>query len=1025
MKQGFGKPKAISIQAVLKAAFLHFQAGRYPQAEAMYQQVLAMQPNQPDAWYFLGGIACQNQNMSEGITYLRRALSLRPNHAEAHFNLANALNTQGNFKDASHHFQEAIRYNPRNADAHNNLGNLLSGQQKFEEAITLFQKALKLKPSLVEAHANLGNIFTNLNRKEEAIQHFLKAISLKPNYAECHYNLGNLLMGIWSLEQAAIHYQKAIKIRSNYAEAYSNLGNVLFAKGDMRGAIGNYRQALLANPNQRGTHTSVLFTFQYLQNFPEAILKAALAGFAASQSYPVRVINHPNTPDPERRLRIGYASPDFMAHSCAWFLEPLFEHHCSEQAEIFCYAEVPRPDKVTEKFRALADHWFDSVGVSDEVLVNQIAGDQIDILIDLAGHTSRNRLSIFAYKAAPVQVSWLGFPGSTGLEDIDYHLSDADLTPEASSEYFVEQVWNVPGLAHCYRPWPDAPDVGSLPALSHDAITFGSFNQWAKLTAETIHLWSQVLKAIPRSRLLLKSTQARDPANCQRIWEHFLRHGIAAERVELLNVTESLYTHLDTYNRIDIALDTTPYNGATTTCESLWMGVPVISLVGNRTASRYGYAFLKAVGLPELATRTSEDFVAKAVKFAGDLRGLSNLRGALRQRMQDSLLRDEKGFTNQIESAYRQMWKQWCNRQSPIVVSPARKATIIVDGVFFQRFKTGIARVWQSLLAIWANTDFAENLLILDRGGTLPRLPKLHYRTVPRHRYEDLAADQQMLQTLCDEVGATVFISTYYSYPTTTPSVCLLYDCIPEATAQNLDHLMWVEKKIAIQRASAILAISHSTARDLEKYYGISGAVVAHCGVSTSFQPAQTQNVIDFQDRYQICKPYFLLVGVREHYKNSRLFFEALAALPNQQTYEVVCTGTATFETQLQALIPDVIVHTLQLDDAELASAYSGAIALIYPSTYEGFGMPVLEAMACGCPVITTAKASLPEVGGDAVLYVGEQDVAGLTQALQQIQRPELRTSFCRSGRLRSQEFRWETMAETVKNQLLTQQDRC
>ena len=349
--------------------------------------------------------------------------------------------------------------------------------------------------------------------------------------------------------------------------------------------------------------------------------------------------------------------------------------------------------------------------------------------------------------------------------------------------------------------------------------------------------------------------------------------------------------------------------------------------------------------------------------------------------------------------------------------------TILIDGVFFQMYKTGISRVWRSLLEEWAENGFAKHIIVLDRVGTSPKVPGIRYYTVPAYDYSKTEADREMLQQVCDEEGADLFISTYYTTPVSTPSVFMAYDMIPEVLGANFNEPMWQEKHYAIRHASAYISISANTARDLIEFFpDISSewVTVAHCGVSNIFSPASQEEINDFKTKYGISKPYFISVGSGSDYKNIRLFFQAFGQLVSKQGFEIVCTGSGVLlEAEFRAYTSGTVIHKLQLDDEELRLAYSGALALVYPSKYEGFGLPILEAITCGCPVITCPNSSLPEVAGEAALYVNDDDVDGLANALCEVQKPKVRNSLIAAGLEQAKKFSWSKMAKTISSALV------
>ncbi|MEM9542561.1 MAG: methyltransferase domain-containing protein [Cyanobacteria bacterium P01_E01_bin.42] len=351
------------------------------------------------------------------------------------------------------------------------------------------------------------------------------------------------------------------------------------------------------------------------------------------------------------------------------------------------------------------------------------------------------------------------------------------------------------------------------------------------------------------------------------------------------------------------------------------------------------------------------------------------------------------------------------------------KFTLIIDGVFFQRYATGIARVWQSLLREWSKTGFANHIIVLDRGGTSPKIPGISYRQIPAHDYNSLERDRALLQSICEEEEASLFISTYYTTPISTPSVFMGYDMIPEILGGNLQEPMWKEKHHGIEHASAYITISENTAKDLVRCFPNifpNRVTVAPCGINPSFTPANPREIEGFKTKYNITKPYFLLIGLNTGYKNATFFFQSFSQLPTRLSFELVCTGDGrAIEQELRQYTPGNSIHKLQLQDNELRLAYAGAIALVYPSKYEGFGLPVLEAMACGCPVITTPYSSLPEVAGEAAIYIQDGDFEGMINALCDVQKPSIRQSMIIAGLQRAKKFSWSKMASIIQNVLL------
>jgi FkbM family methyltransferase len=357
-------------------------------------------------------------------------------------------------------------------------------------------------------------------------------------------------------------------------------------------------------------------------------------------------------------------------------------------------------------------------------------------------------------------------------------------------------------------------------------------------------------------------------------------------------------------------------------------------------------------------------------------------------------------------------------------IDQVNQDVILIDAIFFQLYSTGIARLWKSLLEVWSQQAFRNNIIILDRNNTCPKIPGLQYLVISELSDQDLEADRSLLQAICDQENASLFISTYYTTPISTPSVFMGYDMIPEVLGWDLTQPMWQNKHHAINQAIAHITISENTAQDLQQSFPSIDPANVHpifCGVAEHFKPASQLELMQFRDRYNIQKPYFLLVGASMGYKNAELFLEGLAQLHSRRGFEVICTGSSArqFSAEARALLPDVIFHALVLADHELRSAYSGAIALVYPSKYEGFGLPIVEAMKCGCPVITCPNASIPEVGGDAVFYIPDDDIEAMSEALLEVQKPSVRQPMIEAGDRQAQKFTWTAMAEQMQQVLL------
>jgi predicted O-linked N-acetylglucosamine transferase (SPINDLY family) len=615
----------------------------------------------------LGNMSAAQGQMDQAIAHYERALSLNPDYVEAHNNLGLALATQGRMDQAIAHYERALSLRP-DALIHNNLGNALAAQGRMDQAIAQYEHTLSLRPDYVEAHSNLGNALAAQGRADQAIAHYERALSLRPDYAEAHNNLGNVLMWVGRFKQALAHYQQAVALQSNFVEAHSNLGLAHAALGNMDQAAVHYERALSLRPDYVVAHSNLLLTLNYASASDPESVYAAHRNFAQRREVPLapHIQVHSNNRSLERRLKIGYVSSDFRQHSVAWFIEPVLENHSRERFEIYCYANHFQEDEVTQRLMSHADHWRRIFGLSDDAVANQIRADCIDILVDLNGHTGKNRLLVFARKPAPLQVTWLGYPNTTGLSAMDYRITDAFADPVGMTEpLHSEKLMRLPDCFSCYQPPRDVPAVSELPARSKGYITFGSFNKLNKVTPAVMALWARILHAVPNSRLILKTSGLGEQATQESIRELFAQSGVAPERLELLGHHQSRKMHLEQYRSVDIGLDPFPYNGTTTTCEALWMGVPVVTLAGKVHAGRVGVSQLSNLGLTELIGQTPDEYVAIASRLAADLEHLGTLRKELRDRMTASPLTDAQGFTKNLERTYLGMWKDWCLGSSP------------------------------------------------------------------------------------------------------------------------------------------------------------------------------------------------------------------------------------------------------------------------------------------------------------------------------------------------------------------------
>ena len=577
-------------------------------------------------------------------------------------NMGISLGALGKHKEAIKSFKHAISIRPNYNEAYNNLGNILVALGNNNEAIECFRKALKLNPKVTETHINLGNALNIQGNYVDAIAHLQHAITLNNNLPKAYNNLGIAFNMQGKLEAASLNFKHAFILWSEYAEAHNNLGTTLYTQGMFDDSFSHYKRACEIKPNYAEAHSNLLLASHYHPKLSsEAILKKHIAW--GESNVVQNKINelYKNDKNPERRLKVGYISPDFRTHSVAYFIEPILAHH-DETFEIYCYSAVNRPDETTKRIERLVTHWVSIIGKPDEEVATRIRDDRIDILVDLAGHTAKNRLLLFAHKPAPIQVTYLGYPNTTGLPTMDYRLTDDYADPSGKTEKLhTEKLIRLSSTAWCYRPPKKMPEVKEYPAKAKGIVTFGSFNASYKLNDKVYELWAKILSRVKDSRLLLKSTNFADEGLKAQITENFLKQGIEQDRIILQGKVASHKAHMGYYHKIDIALDSFPYHGTTTTCEALYMGVPVVSLEGEDHRSRVGVSLLNQVKLQRLIAKTEEEYIEIACSLASDLEALGKLRKSLRPCMEKSPLMDETKFTHGLEKAYREMWQKWCN----------------------------------------------------------------------------------------------------------------------------------------------------------------------------------------------------------------------------------------------------------------------------------------------------------------------------------------------------------------------------
>ncbi len=686
----------LTVAEVIQLAISRHQAGDLKEAENIYRQVLNALPQHVDALHLLGVIAHQQGDHDRAVELISRAIRIDDKNYQFFNNLGVSLSALGRFEAAADSFRAALKRKPDMWEACFGLGKALKAQRKFEEAIESFERTVRLKPDHIEAHDNLGltllkigayddaifvfrtaialdpasdalhnNLGLALHAKgcfEEAISSFERAVALCPGLHQALHNLALSLKELGKLDEAIATLRQAMQLKPDFPEAHFSYGNVLHQQGRVAEAVASYRRALQLNPNFVRAHSNLVYSLNFLPDcMPEAIFREHLE-WARRHAAPLRsaIRPHDNSREPGRMLRIGYVSGNFRRHAVSYFFEPVLLNHDRNHFRIFCYSDVDQPDAYTERMRGCRCVWRDIAGNGDETVAELIRSDEIDILVDLSGHIDKNRLLMFARKPAPIQVTWNGYANTTGMDVMDYRITDSFADPPGKTEHLhSEKLVRLPEIYMVFQPPAQSLPLGPPPSIANGYVTFGSFNALSKITPQVIAVWAQILNAVPGARLLILTVP--EGSTRARLVKAFGEHGVGTARLEhegRLPFQEFLAAH----QRVDIALDPFPFNGTATTCHTLWMGVPLITLAGRSHVARVGVSMLSNLGLERFIARDAREYVSMAVALAQDRSELETLRAGLRERILASPNTDGARLTRFLEVAYATMWKEYCLR---------------------------------------------------------------------------------------------------------------------------------------------------------------------------------------------------------------------------------------------------------------------------------------------------------------------------------------------------------------------------
>ncbi|XP_047330090.1 probable UDP-N-acetylglucosamine--peptide N-acetylglucosaminyltransferase SPINDLY [Impatiens glandulifera] len=642
-----------------------------------YEKAALERPMYAEAFCNMGVIYKNRGDMESAIACYERCLTVSPNFEIAKNNMAIALTDlgtkvklEGDINQGVAYYEKALYYNWRYADAMYNLGVAYGEMLKFDMAIFFYELAFHFNPHCAEACNNLGVIYKDRDNLDKAVECYQLALSIKPNFSQSLNNLGVVFTVQGKMDAAASMIEKAIISNPSYGEAYNNLGVLYRDAGNISLAVEAYERCLKIDPDSRNAGQNRLLAMNYINEGTDDTL------FEAHREWGRRFMrlyeqytSWDNSKEPDRPLIIGYVSPDYFTHSVSYFIEAPLAHHDYVNYKVVVYSAVVKADAKTNRFRdkviKKGGIWRDIYGIDEKKLASMVREDKIDILVELTGHTANNKLGMMACKPAPVQVTWIGYPNTTGLPAIDYRITDSLADPPDTRQKHIEELIRLPQSFLCYTPSPEAGPVCPTPALSNGFVTFGSFNNLAKMTPKVLQVWAKILCAIPNSRLIVKCK----PFGCDSVRQRFLsileRLGLEPFRVDLLPLILLNHDHMQSYALMDISLDTFPYAGTTTTFESLYMGVPCVTMEGSVHAHNVGVSVLNTVGLGHLVAKTEEEYIQSALKLASDVKALAKQRASLRDVMSRSPLCDGRKFILGLESSYRTMWRRYCKGDVP------------------------------------------------------------------------------------------------------------------------------------------------------------------------------------------------------------------------------------------------------------------------------------------------------------------------------------------------------------------------
>ena len=639
-----------------------FNSSKFIEAKKEIDKQIVTYPNSSILYNILGAILAAQNQLDKAVENYKKAIKINPNYAQAYNNLGTVLHKLDKAEEAIYNYKKAISLKIDFAEAYNNLGNAIRNLHKPTEAIEYLKKALHFKPNYVEAYNNLGRTYQEQGKNEEALKNYQKAINIKPDYVDVYNNMGLVLHNLAKYDESISCYNRAIKLKPDNEKPYNNLGNLLSELGKYNEANDLFLKAIKVKPDYAKAFSNLLFGYNYKLDYDPNLYLSYAKKFRLNckliekkLSFKYQYEKNP------KKLRLGFVSSDFGNHPGGYFTLSTLRELRKKDFELVAYSTYDRKDEFSHHFRPLFHKWDSIQNKKDIEVIEQIFKDGIHILIDLQGHSAKNRLPVFMYKAAPIQVSWLS-QGSLGIPEVDYLIGSPQVTPENEEHHYVEKIFRLPEICQCFT----APDfdikISNLPALKNNFITFGCINKLTKIHDEVISLWSKILSSIPNSKLLLKNKNLDDKEVNKNICSKFAKHNINRNRLILIGETKTRKENLEFFNKIDIALDPYPFQGNTSTCEAIWMGVPVITLKGNRFLFHFGESINSNLDMKDWIAKNQKEYISIAQKFSSNLNELSKIRMELRQKALQSPVFDAPRFVAHFELMLWDMWKKFNNQ---------------------------------------------------------------------------------------------------------------------------------------------------------------------------------------------------------------------------------------------------------------------------------------------------------------------------------------------------------------------------